>query len=78
MKRKPLTLALLGMMAALSVQPAVAGTRHVTVKTQRHVMSERARNANVYLPSPAVTYPAAQTPYFDFDEPLWPRRSGGG
>ena len=78
MKRKPLTLALLGMMAALSVQPAVAGTRHVTAKTLRHVMSKRARNANAYLPPPAVTYPAAQTPYFDFDEPLWPRRSGGG
>jgi hypothetical protein len=64
MKRKLLTLALLGMMAALSVQSAVAGTRHVTAKTQRHVMSERARNANAYSPRPVVTYPAA-TPYFD-------------
>jgi hypothetical protein len=65
MRRKPLTLALLGMMAALSVQPAVAGTRHVTAKTQRHVMSERARNANAYSPPPVVTHPAARAPYYD-------------
>ncbi len=65
MKRRPLTLALLGMVAALSVEPALAGTRHVTPKTQHHVTSERARNANAYLPPPVVTYPAVERPYFD-------------
>jgi hypothetical protein len=65
MKRKLLTFALLGMVAALSAQPAGAGTRHVTAKTQRHPVSERARNANAYLPPPVVTYPATQAPYFD-------------
>jgi hypothetical protein len=65
MKRKLLTLALLGMVAALGAQPAVAGTRHVTAKTERHVMSERARNANAYSPPPVVTHPAPQVPYYD-------------
>jgi hypothetical protein len=65
MKRKPLTLALLGVVVALGAQPAVAGTRHVTAKTERHVISERARNANAYSPPRVVTYPAAQAPYYD-------------
>jgi hypothetical protein len=63
MKRKLLTLALLGV-AALGAQPVVAGTRHVA-KTERHVMSERARNANAYSPPPVVTHPAAQAPHYD-------------
>jgi hypothetical protein len=76
MKKKFVIVALLGMVPALGGQPAVAGTHHVTAKTERHVMSERARNANAYLPprvvTPSVvTYPAAEAPYFP-DEALSP------
>jgi hypothetical protein len=71
MNRKFVTLALLGLVAALSAQPAVAATRHAAAKAGRHVMSERARNANAYLPPRVVTYPAAEAPYFP-DEALSP------
>jgi hypothetical protein len=71
MKKKFVTLALLGLVAALSAQPAVAGTRHATAKAERHVMSERARNASAYLPPRLVTNPAAEAPYFP-DEALSP------
>jgi hypothetical protein len=64
MNQKLLTLALLGMVAALGAQPAVAGTHHVTTKVERHVMSERVRNANAYS-APLVAYPAAGAPYGD-------------
>jgi hypothetical protein len=70
-KKKLLTLAVLGLAAALSAQQAVASTHHVTAKTQRHVVSERARNANAYVPPPVITYPAAEAPYFP-DEALSP------
>jgi hypothetical protein len=71
MEKKLVTFALLGLATILSVQPAVAGTRHGTTRTERHVMSERARNANAYLPPRVVTYPAAEAPYFP-DEALSP------
>jgi hypothetical protein len=71
MKRKFLALALLGMLAALGAQPAVAGTRHVTPKTERHALSERTRNANAYVPPPVAIYPSVEAPYFP-DEALAP------
>jgi hypothetical protein len=64
MKRKFVTLALLGLAAALSVEPAIAGTRHVTTKTEHHVMSERARNAHAYAAPPVVGWPT-DAPYGD-------------
>jgi hypothetical protein len=71
MKGKFVTLALLGMVATLSAWPAMAGTRHVAAKTDRHVMSERARNANAYAPRPVIVYPSVEAPYFP-DEALSP------
>jgi hypothetical protein len=63
MKPKFTTLALLGLAALLSVQPAVAGTRHVT-KAEHHVMSERVRDAHAYSAPPVVGWPT-ETPYGD-------------
>ena len=57
MKRKFVTLALLGLAASLSVQPAVAGTRHVR-KAEHHVTSERVRDAHAYAAPPVVGWPA--------------------
>ena len=69
MKRKFVTLALLGIVAALGAQPAVAGTRHATTtKAERHVMSERVRNAHAYAAPPFVNWPGG-VPY---DEALSP------
>jgi len=71
MKKKFVVLALLGSAVALSAEPAVAGTHHVTTKTQRHIISERTRNANAYAPPPIVTYPSVEAPYVP-DEALSP------
>ena len=70
MKRKLMTVALLFLVAASSVQPATAGARHATTKVDRHAMSERVRNARAYS-APLVIDSAASAPSY-FDEALSP------